>query len=168
MQRRLQAMGTCGGFNCVPMDRVFSLQWESSFPFCQWVTAVYSSGLHLGEAVRFETEISVVEALDPGMQRNKAAHFVLGNVLGALQAQCQVHCHLGVPPPYIHPINHLQELPWAWGRDSVLLLCAACSANEGFVKFLIMASMPLLNYLHMAFTSETGTSACGASPQPRV
>lgn len=32
----------------------------------------------------------------------------------------------------------------AWGRDSAPLLCAACSANEGFVKFLIMASMPCL------------------------
>lgn len=106
-KKRHQVMGTGRGFNHVQMERVFSLQREPSFPLCPLVPAVYTSGLYPGEAVRFETGISIVEPLYPGMQREEAAHFVLGNVLGALQAQCQVHCHLGVArrSPHIHTPN---------------------------------------------------------------
>lgn len=55
------------GFNHVQMERIFNLQWEPSFPFCQWVPAVYTSALHPGEAMRFEAGTSTVETLYLGM-----------------------------------------------------------------------------------------------------
>lgn len=87
----------------------------------------------------------------------------------ALSARCQVHGHLGaalLSPPA--PINHLLELPPTWGRDSVPLLYAGCSANEGVCEIFNYGFRAWLNYLHMAFTSETRMPACSASPQPHV
>jgi hypothetical protein len=64
----IQSIEMGRGFNCVQMERVFSLQWEPSFPLCQWVPAsVYASGLHPGKVMRLETGASTVEPLYPGM-----------------------------------------------------------------------------------------------------
>lgn len=43
----IQGIGMGRGFYCVQMERVFSLQWVP--------VSVYTSGLHLGEVIRFET-----------------------------------------------------------------------------------------------------------------
>lgn len=69
-------------------------------------------------------------------------------------------CGLLLPPA---PINHLQELPSAWGRGWVPLLCADCSANEGVCEIFNYGSHAWLNYLHMAFTSGKRTIACRAA-----
>lgn len=40
------------------------------------------------------------------------------------------------------PINHLQELPLAWGGTCLRFSVQSAQLMRGFVKFLIMASMP--------------------------
>lgn len=86
---RLQEIEKDEGISLVQMEGVFSLQWDPSFPFCQWVPAIYMSGLHPGEAVKFGTGAPVTEPLYPERQRDQAVCFVLGIVLRTLQAHCR-------------------------------------------------------------------------------
>ena len=79
---------------------------------------------------------------------------------GALVLQCGLRLPAAL-------INHLHELPSAWGRGLVPFLCADSSANEGVCEIFNCGFHAWLNYLHMAFTSGKGMPACSA-PQPHV
>lgn len=92
MQTNLQDTGRDGGFSLVQIEEGGS---SSGIP----------SGVHPEEAMGLGT--SVAEPLYPGVERwrDHTAHFVLGNVLGAPQAHCQLHHHQGVShhSPHPHP-----------------------------------------------------------------
>lgn len=93
----LQEMGRRGGFGRVQMEGVFSLQWDPSFSFCQWVPATYTSGLHPGEAVKLAAGPPIVEPSSCLLCPRKCTRIPAGTLPGAPSPRC------GPPLPHPHP-----------------------------------------------------------------